>query len=187
MKRILTVPNILTVLRVFMIPVLVFLFFADQKKSAIPILIIFVLCCITDFLDGYFARTYKQTTKFGQILDPIADKALIATIILYLVGFQKISQISIIPCVIIMCREVMISEIRDIVSSSKKSFKTSYIAKWKTALQMLAITIVLFAWTLDGVYHEVFLNIGEIMLWGSSIIAVFSGVSYYMRYWDSMI
>ncbi len=186
MNKIFNIPNILTFSRIFMIPVLVILFFIESYTSSILILIIFILCCITDFLDGYIARIYKQTTKLGQILDPIADKALISTSILFLVGFDKISKFSIIPCIIIMCREVMISEIRDVIISSKISFKTSKTAKWKTTFQMFAISIILLSNTFQNNLKFPTLYTGETLLWISSIIAIISGIAYYQRYWKSM-
>lgn len=184
MKKLANMPNILTVSRILLIPAIVFCFYMDSTPGDIIILSIFVFCCITDFLDGYFARAYKQTTKFGQILDPIADKALISTTILFLVGFHKISSLSIIPASIILCREVMTSEIRDIILAEKKQFITSVSAKWKTAIQMLSITIILMAQLIPN--DRNILLIGEGLFWISSVVALFSGILYYIKHWPSI-
>ena len=178
-------PNILTISRIILIPVIMFSFFMQSKIGNILVVSMFVFCCITDFLDGYFARIYKQTTKFGQVLDPIADKALIATTLLFIIGFHKVSIISIIPASIILCREVMISEIRDIVFTQNKPFTTSSIAKYKTFVQMLSLIFILVA---PLIHHnnQIFLTTGEILLWISAGMALISGASYYIRHWESI-
>lgn len=184
MNKLINTPNILTVSRIILIPVIVFCFFMQSTSGNAIVLAIFVFCCITDFLDGYFARAYKQTTKLGQILDPIADKVLISTTILFLAGFQKISSLTLIPACLILCREVMISEIRDIVFAQKKQFTTSVAAKWKTAVQMFSIATILTAQLLPN--NGNILIIGEALFWFSSIISLFSGISYYIRHWSSI-
>lgn len=184
MNKLVNMPNILTVFRILLIPVIIFCFFLQSITGNIIILSVFVFCCVTDFLDGYFARIFKQTTKLGQILDPIADKALVSATILFIVGFQKISHSAMIPACIILCREVMTSEIRDIVFAANKQFKTSVSAKWKTAIQMLSIIIIL---TAQLIPNNNILLIGEILLWISSVIALVSGIAYYLKYWDSIV
>ncbi|MDR1333090.1 MAG: CDP-diacylglycerol--glycerol-3-phosphate 3-phosphatidyltransferase [Holosporales bacterium] len=178
MNRISTVPNILTISRVLLLPVFALGFFMETKNGMILALAVFVLCCITDYLDGYYARAYKQTTKFGRILDPLADKILVAIAILFLIGFNIMSRLSIIPAAVILCREVIISGIRDATEAAGDCFKTTILAKWKTAMQMLAISIVIFANVIES---ETVSVVGEAMLWGSAVIAVCSGLIYCRR------
>jgi CDP-diacylglycerol--glycerol-3-phosphate 3-phosphatidyltransferase len=162
------------------IPVIALSFFLCQKL----ILGVFILASITDFLDGYFARAYKQTTTLGQILDPIADKALIATTILLMVGFQKISQLAMIPSCIILCREILVSEIRNVTLLDNKQFETSISAKWKTAIQMVSIICILSANTFPNCLFVA--TIGEILLWIAAIVAVHSGIFYFQNYLHSI-
>jgi cardiolipin synthase len=180
MKALCNAPNILTFSRILFIPIIALSFFFCQKL----VLLVFVMGGLTDFLDGYFARTYKQTTILGQMLDPIADKALVATTILLLAGFQKISHLALVPSGIILCREILVSEIRNISQSDGKSFETSITAKWKTAIQVVAIALILFANTLHN--SESVAITGEILLWISAIVAIHSGSEYFQKYFHSL-
>jgi cardiolipin synthase len=176
MRQSLNIPNTLTLSRIFLLPVLAVSFYVHYNTLK---LYIFVFCCITDFLDGYLARAYKQTTRFGQILDPISDKALVVTTILFVAGFDMISSISLIPAGVILCREVMISEIRSLVMTGSSEFTTINIAKWKTAVQMLALSFILaYPVVTDSNMADGLRLIGEVLLWVSAVIAVVSGVMY---------
>lgn len=182
--KIINAPNILTISRVFLLPVIVYLFFTNTQISDILASFIFIFCCVTDFLDGFLARTYKQSTLIGQILDPMADKVLIVTTIFCIGVFQKISGITMIPACIILCREVIISDIRDFVFASKIKFSTSHLAKWKTALQMVALSTILLG-NAFCISHIIF--IGEILLWLSAILSIISAVLYFIRYSNAFI
>ncbi len=175
LSKLLTVPNILTVSRMLLLPFFALGFFLDSKVGLIISFLVFVFCCITDYLDGYYARVYKQTTKLGQMLDPLADKIVVAIAILFIVGFHMVSNSSIIPAAIILCREIVISGIRDATEFSGRSFRTLFLSKCKTATQMLAISIAIFASIIGS--HTTSL-IGEILLWLSSLIAIISGIIY---------
>jgi cardiolipin synthase len=135
-----------------------------------------LFCCLTDYLDGYYARAYKQTSKLGQVLDPLADKVLISISILFIVGFGLVSRISIIPASIVLCREIIISGVRDGVLASNGAFSTSRMAKWKTSTQMLSIILILTASAIGSARIKLW---GEWTLWASSAIAVASGIMYY--------
>jgi cardiolipin synthase len=138
-------------------------------------LIIFLFCCVTDYLDGYYARAYKQITKLGQILDPLADKILISVSLLFIVGFGLVGRFSTIPASIILCREIIISGVRDGIIASRRKFSTSTLAKWKTSTQMTAIILVLVAEVIGSADIRWF---GEMTLWASSVIATISGIMY---------
>jgi cardiolipin synthase len=181
----LNVPNILTVSRIAFIPVIVFLFLQRSDVGNMFVLLVFVFCCITDFLDGYFARANKQTTKLGQILDPVADKSLISTTMLLITKLCDVSVTTVILFCIILCRELLISDIRIIIFAEKRQFATSAQSKWKTAIQMIAITVILMANAARK--QPQLLTLGEILLWVSTIVSVISGASYCIQYWRSII
>ncbi|MDR1391172.1 MAG: CDP-diacylglycerol--glycerol-3-phosphate 3-phosphatidyltransferase [Holosporales bacterium] len=184
MNKFFTLPNILTVSRVFVLPIFALGFFIESRLGAIISFSIFVLCCATDYLDGYYARMYKQTSKIGRMLDPLADKILISISILFIVGFDLISGYTIIAAAIILCREVIISGVRDVAETSERNFKTSLLSKWKTASQMFSVAIVL----LSNIGKSVaILKFGEIMFWTSSIIAIVSGITYCQKYLSKSI
>lgn len=175
MNNFLTLPNILTISRICLLPFFIGCFFINSKLGLTIALTIFVLCCITDYLDGYFARTYKQSTKLGQMLDPLADKILVSITILSIVGFKLCSTYAIIPAAVILCREIIISGVRDATEFSGRNFKTSFISKCKTATQMLSIALIIFSNILDS---SLLLKISEAMFWISAIIAIISGLIY---------
>lgn len=179
MRDLLTVPNILTVSRMLLLPLFALGFFLKSKFGGILSLSVFTFCCITDFLDGYYARAFKQATKLGQMLDPLADKIVVSIAILFIVGFHLISDYAIIPAAVILCREIIISGVRDATEFSGRSFRTLLLSKCKTAMQMLALSTLLLA---SVVELPVIPQIGEMLLWLSSIIAIVSGIVYCKRH-----
>ena len=179
LDKFLTVPNILTISRMFLLPFFAFGFFMQSKTGLISSLSIFVFCCISDFLDGYYARAYKQTSKLGQMLDPLADKIVVSIALLFIVGFHIVSRYAIIPASVILCREIIISGIRDATEFSGQNFKTLFWAKFKTATQMLSIVTAIFASIQQS--RNIAL-LGEALLWISSVIALVSGCIYYKRH-----
>ena len=178
MKSIITIPNLLTVSRIALLPFFVLAFFLNSKFGSGLALSIFVFCCITDYLDGYYARTYKQSTKIGQMLDPLADKVFISVTILFIAGFGKISMSAMLPAAIILCREIIISGVRDASVSNKIVFATSRLSKWKTATQMISIGFILIADTCSGNVRQFISVSGESIFWLSAIISIISGVEY---------
>src|SRR3989338_3460936 len=138
-----TLPNFLTFVRIALIPVVVGLFYFDRPCSNWLAAAFFILACVTDYLDGYFARTLKQTTRFGVFLDPIADKLLVAATLLMLVGFNRIEGISLIPAVIILCREILVSGLREFLAEVHVSVPVTRLAKWKTGIQMVALSCLI--------------------------------------------
>jgi cardiolipin synthase len=178
-----TLPNLLTVSRIVLLPVFIFGFFLESKTGDIISLLIFVFCCITDYLDGYYARAYKQITKIGQMLDPLADKVLIAIAILSVIGFGIISQYAIIPAAITLCRDMIISDIRDATKCHGDDFATSRLSKWKTATQMFSISVILLS---SAIKSEMLLGFGESIFWISSITAIISGITYCRKYVKSI-
>ena len=178
-NRIFNIPNILTLSRILLLPVFILGFYLETKLGLFLSLFIFILCCITDYLDGYIARAYNQTTELGKILDPMADKILVFVSILCILEFDMVSKWALIPASINICRDLIITSLRNTVSTSGGNFKTSYIAKCKTATQMISISVIL-------LFNIISINecviFGEVLLWISSIIAIISGVKYFISF-----
>ena len=139
----LTLPNVLTLSRVAVIPMFVGLFFLESSSGQWIACAVFTLAGITDFFDGYLARSRGQLSAFGTFLDPVADKLLVASALLMMVGFGQIADLAIIPAVIILCREIMVSGLREFLAGLSISLPVSKFAKWKTTIQMIAIGILI--------------------------------------------
>ena len=176
MKTHTNIPNLLTFARLFMVPVVVGLFYLDRPLSNWAAASIFILACITDYLDGYFARTLRQTSDLGRFLDPVADKVLIAATILMLVGFDRIGQLTLIPAVIILCREVLVSGLREFLADTKVPLPVTQLAKWKTGIQMGALSLLIIddipGWPLPIDF------VGTVGLWIAGFLTVLTGYDY---------
>lgn len=146
-----TVPNILTVLRLLAAPgvAIMFLYFSRPAADWFA-LILFVLAAVTDWIDGYLAREWKQETKLGAMLDPIADKAMVVIALMVIVGYSSMSPWLVLPATFILFREVFVSGLREFLGDTAGTLKVTPLAKWKTTLQMIAIA-VLFA---QGVFEH---------------------------------
>ncbi len=136
-------PNILTVFRIAIIPVLVMSFYIDGFVANIVAASLFMIASITDFFDGYFARSLKAQSKFGRCLDPIADKLLVIVAITMLIHFGHKNMAITIPGLIIICREVLVSGLREFLAEIHVGVPVSKLSKYKTAVQMAAITLLL--------------------------------------------
>ncbi|MBO6604746.1 MULTISPECIES: CDP-diacylglycerol--glycerol-3-phosphate 3-phosphatidyltransferase [Paracoccaceae] len=143
-----TLPNILTVFRLIAAPALglVFLLFARPYADWLA-LILFITASLTDYVDGYLARKWGQVSKFGAMLDPIADKAMVVIALAVLLGILGVSGWLMIPVVAILFREVFVSGLREFLGDTAGTLKVTQLAKWKTTVQMVAISL-LFAWGL---------------------------------------
>lgn len=171
-----TVPNLLTFMRIALIPVIVCLFYFDRPWSNWIAALFFIAACITDYLDGYFARTLKQTTRFGIFLDPVADKLLVAATLLMLVGFGRIQGLSLIPAVIILCREILVSGLREFLAEVRVSIPVTRLAKWKTGIQMTALSLLIIE-TIPGVPFSLD-PLGIIGLWVAALLTLITGFDY---------
>lgn len=147
------IPNILTVLRLLAAPglVVMFLFFTRPWADMLA-LALFVVAAITDWFDGYLARTWKQESKFGAMLDPIADKAMVVIALLVITAFSGMNPWTLLPATMIIFREVFVSGLREFLGADAGTLKVTKLAKWKTTAQMVAIS-VLFA---KGVFEHYF-------------------------------
>mgnify|MGYP001825741898 FL=1 len=146
-----TLPNILTVLRLLAAPgiAVMFLYFTRPYADWFA-LILFVSAAITDWFDGYLARAWRQETKLGAMLDPIADKAMVVIALMVIVGYSSMSPWLVLPATVILFREVFVSGLREYLGDTAGTLKVTSLAKWKTTLQMIAIS-VLFA---QGIFEH---------------------------------
>jgi len=136
-------PNILTLLRLLAAPsvAIMFLYF-NRPLADWFALLLFVSAAITDFVDGYLARAWKQETKFGAMMDPIADKSMVIIALVVITGFSGMNPWILMPTVLIIFREVFVSGLREFLGDTAGTLKVTVLAKWKTTLQMVAIAIL---------------------------------------------
>ena len=149
------IPNILTLLRLLAAPgvAIMFLYFARPWADWFA-LVLFVIAASTDWLDGYLARAWNQQTKFGAMLDPIADKAMVIIALLVITGFSGMNPWILLPATLIMFRETFVSGLREFLGDTAGTLKVTKLAKWKTAAQMTAIA-VLFSTGAFQTYFEI--------------------------------
>jgi len=154
------IPNILTVIRLLAAPALavMFLYFNSPWADWFA-LILFVLAALTDFVDGYLARAWKQESKFGAMLDPIADKAMVLIALLVIIGFSGVKAWILLPATMIFFREVFVSGLREFLGDKASQLKVTNLAKWKTTAQMIAIA-VLFS---QGIFADRFVELTQAM------------------------
>ncbi len=168
-----TVPNVLTLSRIFSIPVLVVLFYIDTPWAAWTALGLYALAAFTDYLDGYLARRWDQISAFGRFLDPVSDKIFVATILVLLVGFDRLPGLWMIPAIIIMIREFTISGLREFLGAAHVSVPVTRLAKWKTALQMVALGFLVIGPYAQNLFPPT-MTAGQ---WGLGIAAVLTVVT----------
>lgn len=174
MKKGINIPNLLTLSRIVLIPVMVSLFFFPSPTTNWLLVGLFLCASITDFLDGFIARQWDQISPFGKFLDPVADKLLVSSILMMLVGTDRIEGINLIPAVVILCREVLVSGLREYLAQLRHKLPVSMLSKWKTAFQMVALTVFL-----SGI--EPFVSIGLGLLWLAALLTVISGYDYLVQ------
>ncbi|MEO7410903.1 MAG: CDP-diacylglycerol--glycerol-3-phosphate 3-phosphatidyltransferase [Sphingomicrobium sp.] len=178
----LTVPNLLTLSRIFAVPILVFLLW---RPTPIDYGITFVLYCIvgiTDYFDGYLARAQGQISRLGQFLDPIADKIMVAAVLVMLISSRKanpvpeIEGLHIIAALIILLREIFVSGLREFLAPLNVSMPVSGLAKWKTTIQLVALGALI----LSGAFpaHDWVHTVGIICLWAAAVLTLVTGWDY---------
>jgi cardiolipin synthase len=182
-SRAYNIPNLLTYGRILAVPLIVLCFFVEGKLAISDTarwvaLWIFVIASITDFLDGYLARIWNQTSNIGRMLDPIADKLLIASILLLVAADQTIAGWSLWAAIIILCREILVSGLREYLAALKVSVPVTRIAKWKTTAQMVAIAFLLAGPAGDEILPYT-TQIGIVLLWVAALLTIYSGYDYF--------
>ena len=179
MAKIYTIPNIITFIRIFLIPVILYLLFSENPNIVLIAGLLFIVSSVSDYFDGYLARTLNQSSKLGTLLDPIADKLLIASVIVVLVDTDVISNIHVVPAIIILLREIAISGLREFLAKLNTDMPVSKLAKYKTTFQMVSLSILIIS--LGSELNDLLWNIGLITLWIAAIITLLSGYNYMVK------
>ena len=202
-----TIPNILTIVRLLAAPgiAIMFLYF-NRLHADWFALFLFISAAVTDWFDGFLARTLKQETKFGRMLDPIADKAMVVIALLIIVGYSSMSPWLVLPATLIIFREVCVSGLREFLGEDAGSLKVTALAKWKTTAQMISIATLFsqgifehhsalllveletnnrsledmeLSWTMLGAIWAG--RLGLWLLWGAALLTLLTGWDYFQK------
>ena len=174
--QIYTIPNIITFVRIILIPIILYLLFSDNSNVVLIAGLLFIVSSISDYFDGYLARTLNQSSKLGTLLDPIADKLLIAAVIIVLIDTRVIADVHVIPAIIILLREIAISGLREFLAKLNTDMPVSKLAKYKTTFQMVSLSILIIS--LGFELNDFLWNFGLVTLWLAAIITLLSGYNY---------
>jgi cardiolipin synthase len=174
-------PNLLTLSRIAAIPVMVLLAALGTPGTDAAAMVVFSIAGITDYFDGKLARDFAQTSDLGRMLDPIADKLLVAAALMMLVGLGRLSAAGLYPAIVIMLREILVSGLREYLAGIRVGLPVTRLAKWKTGFQMGALGTLLAGATGAEVLHLGWLPvplIGEAMLWVAAVLTLITGWDY---------
>ena len=178
----LTLPNLLTLSRILAVPILVYLLWMPSWYDYAITFVLYCLVGITDYFDGYVARTQGQISKLGQFLDPIADKIMVGAVLIMLISSRKanplpeIEGLHIIAALIILLREIIVSGLREFLAELKVEVKVSKLAKWKTTFQLVALGALILG---AAVPREQWVHLtGLVFLWGAATLTLVTGWDY---------
>jgi CDP-diacylglycerol--glycerol-3-phosphate 3-phosphatidyltransferase len=192
-----TIPNILTVMRLVAAPGVALAFVVFNRPYADWIAIaLFIMAALTDYVDGRLARAWQQESNFGRMLDPIADKAMVVIALAVIVGLSGINPLILLPVAFILLREVFVSGLREFLGAKAGKLKVTYLAKWKTTAQMVAIPVLFLAsvfewdrrhgtpWFSDW-FHDwaawVLANGGLVLIWVAGLLTLMTGYDYLVK------
>lgn len=178
MKTIFNIPNILTLSRMALLPVIILLMYAGLGWAA---LVLYAIAAITDFLDGYIARKFNMVSSFGTFLDPISDKVFVALMLIVLVDTGQLSGLFILPVLVILTREFLVSGLREFLGPKDVQVPVTQLAKWKTTVQMVALGLLI-------VGHESFalLVLGLVLICAAAGITAYTGYLYLQASWTHL-
>ena len=178
------IPNILTIGRIIIVPFFVLAFYLPGFYGDLTAFALFVVASFTDFLDGMLARMMGEESKLGELLDPIADKIIVATALILLVMSGTIKHYEVIAAIIILTREILISGLREFLARGQIKLPVTNLAKLKTFLQMVAIALLLTGETGNKILNFQDYNaqtIGIILLWLSAFLTLYTGYEYLIK------
>ena len=184
------IPNILTIGRIIIVPFFVLAFYLPGFYGDLTACVLFVIASFTDFLDGMLARMMGEESKLGELLDPIADKIIVATALILLVMSGTIKHYEVIAAIIILTREILISGLREFLAKGQIKLPVTNLAKLKTFLQMVAIALLLTGETGNKIINFQDYNaqtIGIILLWLSAFLTLYTGYKYLRKGIDHAI
>jgi cardiolipin synthase len=170
-------PNLLTLARIGLVPAFVAAFWIPGPAGRWVALVVFLVAAITDYADGWIARKRKAVSRLGAMLDPIADKLLIASALMMLVYMDDIRGFVIIPAMIILFREILVSGMREFLATIQVQVPVSSISKFKTTVQVVALAILIVAPAVEHVWGGLH-QIGIVSLWGAAVLTIYTGASY---------
>jgi cardiolipin synthase len=174
-----SLPNLLTYGRVLAVPVVAgCLFWPEIAWMRWVALGVFIAAGISDFLDGYLARAWSQQSRIGQMLDPIADKLLVSAVLMMLAADHTIASYSLTAGIIILCREILVSGLREFLAGLKVSLPVSNVAKWKTTLQLIALGFLIAGPSGDAIVPGI-TTTGLVLLWVSALLTLYTGWDYF--------
>lgn len=173
-------PNMLTLSRIFVIPLLVAMFWIEGDVARWFTLALFIAAGVTDYLDGVVARSMGKSSNFGRFLDPVADKLLVSAILMMLVWKGGISGLMILPALVILCREITVSGLREFLAGIKVGVPVSKLAKWKTGVQMTSLGFLIVGKAGPVFFHPLATTvaIGELLLLIAAILTLITGYDY---------
>lgn len=175
-----SLPNLLTISRIVVIPVIFLSVYISNIWWGLFAAILFIVASITDYFDGYLARARGEVSAFGRLLDPIADKLLVASALVVLLAKpgMLVTKLSFIPIIVILCRELLVSGLREFLMEVKVGMPVTRLAKWKTGFQMTALSMLL----LKGFWY--WGGIGEVLLWVAGVLTFITGYQYFQKSLD---
>lgn len=180
-RSVYNLPNILTISRIAVIPLIFISIYITTFAWSMFAAVLFAIASITDYFDGYLARARNETSAFGRLLDPIADKLLVATALVVILAKSEMYNwsLTVIPAFVILCREILVSGLREFLREVNVGLPVTKLAKWKTAFQMTALAMMLFRDLWIGWSY-----LGEFLLWVAAILTFITGYQYYQRSLD---
>ncbi|MDI2111876.1 CDP-diacylglycerol--glycerol-3-phosphate 3-phosphatidyltransferase [Commensalibacter nepenthis] len=174
-------PNCLTLSRIVIIPILAVLVMIHCPLTDFLACILFICAGITDYLDGKLARAWQQLSDLGRMMDPIADKLLVGVLLVVMAGYDRLPYGGLIPAMVILAREILVSGLREFLASSQISLPVTQLSKWKTTFQMVALGFLLAGDTsaqMLGISWFPVSVIGAVLLWISAILTMITGWEY---------
>jgi len=181
-----SLPNILTYARVAAVPLVAgFMFWPQEPWARWTALAIFIAAAVTDFFDGYLARAWAQQSALGRMLDPIADKLLVSAAILMLVANQTISGATLWAAIVILCREILVSGLREYLAELRVPMPVTAVAKWKTAVQLVALAFLIVGPSGEAIMRGS-IETGIVLLWIAAILTLYTGWDYMKASYDSV-
>ena len=184
------IPNYLTIGRIIIVPIFVIAYYLPGFYGDLLPFFLFLIASFTDFLDGLLARMFKEESKLGELLDPIADKIIVATALILLVMDNTIKNYEVIAAIIILTREILISGLREFLAKGQITMQVTSLSKLKTFIQMVSIAILLTGDSGNKIINFQDYNaqtIGIILLWLSAFLTLYTGYDYLRKGIDHAI
>ncbi len=168
-------PNILTISRIAVIPIMFLSVYIHSRWWVDLVAVLYIFAAVTDYFDGYLARSRGETSVFGRLLDPIADKLLVVAALMIILCNKMVHPVSYVPVIIILCREVLVSGLREFLAEVRIGMPVTRLAKWKTGFQMVALGLIL-----QDFIGEL-KPLGEILLWAAGVLTFTTGYGYFQK------